>query len=579
MPGEHTHENRRKGADADHGRLPTVTPSQQGVESSGEPISGERVHMLLDAVISVAGDLTLSEVLERIVRRAIGLVGAEYGALGVIGLDRTLVEFHYVGIGEKLRRTIGHLPTGKGILGLLIDEPRPIRLARLSDHPASSGFPAHHPPMGSFLGVPIRIRDEVFGNLYLTEKVGGAEFTEQDEEVVVALATAAGIAIQNARLFGETSRRGKWLTASSEVTTRLLDGAEWEESLDLIVERAQTVGESAVTLLALRSDDHQGRLVVQAVAGTDGRCLRGRPVTTEGTWIGAALASGEPGLRSGDLTEIGWPDPDQPSPVENGAMLVVPVMTEGNAAGVLLLCRAEGHAPYDETDLEMVQNFTQQASLALHYVRAQDYLRRLAVIEDRDRIARDLHDQVIQRMFAIGLGLQGVARRSSRPEVIERIERYVEDLDMTIREVRKAIFFLQEVGGPPTLRKKLLDLVQELAVPLGFEPRLTLDGPLDTIVPDEVAPELLSAFREALTNVARHARASSVDARVLADPSRRRLELHVQDDGVGIPAHLHRRSGLANLVERAERLGGSSSTEPGPGGGTVLLWWVPVLRG
>ncbi|HZC26849.1 MAG TPA: GAF domain-containing protein [Actinopolymorphaceae bacterium] len=541
------------------------------------PGEGDRVQMLLDAVMSVASDLTLSEVLERIVRRAIDLVGARYGALGVIGADRTLAEFHAVGIDDDLRQEIGHLPTGKGILGLLIDEPRPIRLARLSEHPASSGFPPHHPPMRSFLGVPVRIRDDIFGNLYLTEKANGGEFTERDEEVVIALAAAAGIAIQNARLFGETSRRARWLAASSEITGRLLDGADWRQALSLVVDRAQAEGRSEVAILALHVDGETD-LFVQAAAGSSARHLRGRTLSAEGTWISGVVAGGTPALLTGDLSEIGWSDPDLPSPVENGSILAVPLLGDRQPAGVLILGRAEGDPPYDEADLQMVESFSQQAGVALHYVQAQEELRQLAVLEDRDRIARDLHDQVIQRMFAIGLGLQGVARRSSRPEVITRIERYVEDLDTTIREVRKAIFFLQDVGGPPTLRTKVADIARELAVPLGFEPRITLDGPLDTIVPAAIYPDLLSALRETLTNVARHAQASSVDVRVLADSTNRRLELHVRDDGIGLPADLPRRSGLANLAERAERLGGSFSTDCPPGDGTRVLWWVPVMQ-
>ena len=554
-------------------RQQIVMPEAQR-ETAGENPGSER--MLLDAVMSVASGGTLATVLERIVQRAVDLVGATYGALGVIGPDRTLVEFHHVGIADDLRERIGALPVGKGILGLLIDEPRPIRLHRLSSHPASSGFPPHHPPMASFLGVPIRIRDEVFGNLYLTEKVGGAEFTARDEEVAVALAAAAGIAIQNARLYGETSRRGRWLAASSEVTTRLLDGGEWLESLDLIVERAGAVGDSDVAVLALPADDGSG-LVIRAAHGIGASALVGRALPVTGTWLEAVVSGGEPGRRHGDFGELRWPDPDRPSPVENGSVLAVPFAMERRAAGLLVLCRAEGRPAFEPADLDMVGNFAEKAGLGLHYVRSQEELRRLAVLEDRDRIARDLHDQVIQRMFAIGLGLQGVARRSTSPDVIERIQRYVEDLDATIREVRKAIFFLQEVAGPPALRRQLVDICGELGVPLGYEPRITMDGPLDTVVPAPLYPDLQSALREALTNVARHARATSVEVRVFADVDRRRLELHVADNGVGIPADLPRRSGLANLAGRAERLGGSCSAEALPTGGTHLEWWVPLL--
>ncbi|NLV56427.1 MAG: GAF domain-containing sensor histidine kinase [Acidimicrobiales bacterium] len=368
---------------------------------------GPSVGRILDAVVSVGSHLELSEVLERIVINATELVDAQFGALGVLDPSGTrLSEFHTVGVDDALRREIGALPEGHGILGVLIDDPRPLRLPDLSRHPDSYGFPPHHPPMQSFLGVPVKVRDGVFGNLYLTDKRSAPEFSDRDEAMVIALASAAGVAIENARL----------------------------------------------------------------------------------------------------------------------------------------------HARVAE----------------------------LALLEDRERIARDLHDTVIQRIFATGLALQGAARLAERPEVAERIDAAVDDLDVTVRHIRSAIFGLEasraESGG---LRRAVLGLVAEAAGPLGFEPRVLIDGPVDAAVTDATATDLLAALREALTNVARHATATRVDVEVVADDAR--VVLRVIDDGIGPPApDAPRGKGLHNLASRAQRRGGRFALAAGPDGGTVAEWSVPA---
>ena len=377
----------------------------QGRVSMQSNAGPRSLRQLLEAVMTVGSNLELPAVLRHIVESAASLVDARYAALGVVDEAGTaLAEFITVGLDDETYRAIGPLPKGHGILGLLIRQPQPIRLPDLAEHPDSYGFPRHHPPMKSFLGVPIRVRDQVFGNLYLTDKTSAEVFTDIDEELVVGLAAAAGIAIENARLH----------------------------------------------------------------------------------------------LR----------------------------------------------------------------------------VRELAMLEDRERIARDLHDTVIQRLFATGLRLQGAARLAERPEVVERIITSVDDLDLTVKHIRTAIFGLEATRRPGVgLRSRVLSLSSEAAGALGFEPHVLFDGQLDTLTED-LALELLAVLREALANVARHAGAGRVDVEVTSNGH---LTLRVVDDGTGVGAE--RRPGgrgLANMEARAARLGGSVLVKPGAQAGTVVEWRVPL---
>jgi signal transduction histidine kinase len=366
------------------------------------------VQRILDAILAISSDLDLPAVLERIVEVACDQTDAQYGAVGVLGAPSAegeilLVEFFTEGIDADGVRRIGHYPTGLGLLGHLIHDPRPLRLDDLNQHPQSVGFPEGHPPMRTFLGVPIHIRNVVFGNLYLTEKRGGGPFTASDEALTVALARAAGVAIENARLH------------------------------------------------------------------------------------------------------------------------------------------------------ERVQE--------------------LAVLHDRERIARDLHDTVIQRIFATGLGLQGLARIVDDPGVADKIQAAVDDLDATIREIRGVIFELQASDrGIHSVRVRVLALAAEVTPNLGFAPGVRFDGAVDTIIGAELAEHLVAVLRELLSNVIRHARATSVDIRVRAALD---VIVTVEDNGIGVAATSSAGEGLANLAERAVALGGSFSLQPGTTHGTVATWSVP----
>jgi signal transduction histidine kinase len=367
--------------------------------------TNDELRRLLDAILPVASDLSLPIVLERIVASACVLVGARYGALGVLADDMTLSEFITVGIDAETIAAIGPPPQGHGILGLLIWDPKPVRLDDIAAHGETFGFPAHHPPMHSFLGVPVRVRDKVFGNLYLTEKIGAPRFTDEDEELVIGLAAMAGVAIDNARL--------------------------------------------------------------------------------------------------------------------------------------------------------------------------HDRVREVAVVEDRERIARDLHDTVIQRLYATGLSLSATLRYADKPEVVERLSRAIADLDTTMRDIRSTIFALQSADrGLHGLRADVLRLLQQAENALGFTPRATFDGLVDTTVSEGIADHLLAALREVLTNAAKHAHASRIDVLVEVDDTD--VTLRVTDDGVGLPTDRPPGLGLGNLAERATVLGGECVVRQRPEGGTEVCWRVPV---
>jgi signal transduction histidine kinase len=572
----HAHE----GLIPDVGRLRLQTLLEELVERATSVIAAEsRLHRLLDAVVSVASDLSLPDVLRRIVQSSADLVGARYAALGVIGPNRMLMEFIHVGIDDEARARIGDLPTGNGILGLLIDEPRPIRLHDLAEHPQSFGFPANHPPMRSFLGVPIRVRGEVFGNLYLTEKAGGADFTEEDEEIVIALAAAAAVAVENARLFEQTHLREQWLEASTDITGSLLGGGHARETLHLVAGRARAIADAHLVFLALASTDPD-QLLVEVADGPHAEQLTGFVIPAAGTAAGRVYDSGQPELVLDLSTES---EPEQPESriprKELGPTILVPLTAGGHTLGVLLVARAVGALPFTNSDMRMVSGFASHAALTVEYGRAQEDRERLVVFKDRDRIARDLHDMVIQRLFAIGLGLQGTSRLISRPDIATRLTGFVSDLDDTIAEVRRTIFALQNepAADATSLRAQILAAASEAQRTLGFDPHVYFTGPIDTLADNHVAADLIATLREALTNIARHAHAGTAQVSVTADPTTATLELVVTDDGVGIDPGQTRRSGLANLTGRAERNGGTLTISSTPNAGTTLTWRVPVL--
>ncbi|SPL98761.1 GAF:ATP-binding region, ATPase-like [[Actinomadura] parvosata subsp. kistnae] len=532
----------------------------------------DRVHALLEAVVSVGSDLDLETVLRRIVETATTLVDASYGALGVVGEENTLLQFIPVGLTEKEIARIEHWPHGLGLLGLLIKDARPLRLGRISDHPESYGFPPGHPPMGTFLGVPVRVRDEVFGNLYLTEKRGGGEFDEEDEAVVIALATAAGVAVENARLYEESRRRETWLQASAELTTSLLSGADPHEVLATMAARARRMCDADLVQVLLPEPSHEW-LTVAVADGEGADELLGATFDTAATLAGDAFTQGEP-LAETDLQNV----TDLDSPLRRlgyGPALLVPVGAAPHVRGVLTLTKRSGRLPFSRADQQMLQAFAGQAAIALELAEARRDAERLGLLEDRDRIAKDLHDVVIQRLFATAMTLMSTVRLVERPEASKRLQHAIDELDETIRQIRSSIFALQGTreDSAPSLRAQIVDLVEGAGGHLGFMPGLRMEGQIDTLVGEQPAEHLLAVLREALSNVVRHSHATR--AEVSIEVADRRLTLTITDNGVGA-GEGGRRSGLRNIEERAARLGGTAELDAPQQGGTRLRWQVPL---
>jgi signal transduction histidine kinase len=536
----------------------------------------DRMRGLLDAVLAVASGLELDATLRRIVQAAVDLVDAQYGALGVLGPAGGISRFIYVGIDEQTRAGMGHPPQGKGLLGELIVNPRPLRVAELGDHPASVGFPPNHPPMRSFLGVPVRMGESVYGNLYLTEKQGGGGFTADDEVVLEALAAAAGVAVENAQLYEQGRVRAQWLEAAAEIRTELLTGATVEDALALITRRALELSASEIACVVLGPDPQTGRYRVTALCGPgEARPDHDRgvdPVVEDpGPVVGPVVVDGVPVLvdRVGELFP-GSPVLAGCSGPAAGALL----RSGEKVTGALVVMRGPGGPPYRPDELPLIVSFAEQATLAVDLAEKNRVQRQLDVFADRDRIARDLHDHVIQRLFATGMSLQSTLRRTVEPQVQHRLQHAVDELDQTVREIRTAIFDLHVpvAGSGAGLRRRLLDATAAAVEGSAVSPSVRVAGPVDSLVGAEVAEHAEAVVREALSNVVRHARASTVTVTVDAADD---LVIEVRDDGVGIdPAAA--RSGLRNLERRARDCGGQLTVDAPPGGGTLLRWRVPL---
>lgn len=529
----------------------------------------DRLDGLIDAILAITSGLKLDATLRAIVHTAAELVDARYGALGVRGYDHRLVEFVYEGIDEETRHLIGSLPEGRGVLGALIEEPKPIRLDDISRHPASVGFPLHHPPMRTFLGVPVRIRDEVFGNLYLTEKADGQPFSDDDEVLVQALAAAAGIAVDNARLFEESRTREAWIEATRDIGTQMLAGVDPAMVFRLIAEEALTLMAGAATLVAVPLDDEAPAcevddLVIVEVAGEISPAVKQMTVAVSGTSIGGVFHDRTP--RRFDRLDLAVD-----GPVEPGPALVLPLRAADTVAGVLVALRSADEQPFSDKQLDMMAAFADQAALAWRLATAQRQMREVEILTDRDRIARDLHDHVIQRLFAVGLTLQGAAPRARVPAVRESIYSSIDDLQEIIQEIRSAIFDLHAGPSRATgLRHRLDKVIDQLAIP-ALHTTVQYTGPL-SVVDTVLANHAEAVLREAVSNAVRHANATSLAINVSVEDD---VRVEVVDDGVGISGDITE-SGLRNLRQRADDAGGEFTVENMPTGGTLLRWSAPL---
>lgn len=588
----------RNQAVADHPRLELDQLLAQLVDRAREVMgTQDRLQGLLRANQAIIGDHGLPAVLEQIVAAARELVGARYAALGVLDRHGGLAEFIHLGMPPETVVAIGDLPRGKGLLGALIDEPHPVRLDDLGRHPRSSGFPAHHPPMGTFLGVPIRIRDEVFGNLYLTGSDRGG-FTAEDQDLVVALAATAAMVIDNARHYDASERKGAWLTATAEVTRRMLDLAGESAPLELIAEHAlRLAGADLVAVLLPVNAGRELLRIETAIAGPDDRATAARLVglvSPMGSTLSSLVFTTGRSVRLDDAkVHPGLPPSMLTDAMDAGPILVTPLRDADRTRGVLAIARRAGRVPFEPEDLDLAGGFANQASLALELAEARIERERATILDERDRIAADLHDHIIQRLFGAGLALHGVAARLGPDPMRDRVTRVIDDLDDTIAQIRTSIFAMRNAGRdtPEGLRSRVLATVGEAAATLGHTPALRFSGPIDTLMTSglecALVDDLIAVLRESLTNVARHAQARRVEVDLSIEDCNRLgagtepaaastwLAVQIIDDGVGI-GDSTRRSGLANLERRALRHGGTMSVDRRRPHGTTVRWSIPV---
>ena len=533
----------------------------------------DRKDVLLEAGLTLASELSLPVVLQRIVDLAAQVTEARYGALGVIGESGELVEFITTGLSARQRRAIGALPRGRGILGLLIQEPKAIRITNIAEHPKSVGFPANHPPMKSFLGAPVQAMGKVFGNIYLAEKRGDSKFSREDEDSVVILATQAGAAIANATLYAETRRRERWLDALRDITSAILSGSDSDALLARIAEHARDLaGADAASILTASSNPDQ--LVVSAAVGAYAAQVRGQSVPAARSISGAVMTHGRPLVTDDAAQHItGYQPVIRRGHV--GPAIFVPLRVRGRATGTLMVANLKGGRRFDPDTVRLVETFADQASVAMEYVRAQADVRRVELLEERERIAKDLHDGIIQSLFAVGMNLQVTALMPGSAETAARVEGAVGELDNVIRDVRNYIFGLRPgILADRQLDQALRTLGQDVEVNTGSRVMVEVDGGLAARLSGR-SHEIVQLTREALSNVARHANAMHSTVR-LAQAGRSAV-LTIEDDGSGFdPRRESGGSGLRNMRQRASALGGTLRITSKDAQGTMVRITFPI---
>jgi signal transduction histidine kinase len=535
----------------------------------------DRNDQMLESVLLIASDLSIQVVLQRIIELAVKLTHARYGALGVVGSDGHLLDFITIGLTLEERQAIGPLPVGEGILGVLIRDAMPLRLPRISKDPRHVGFPPNHPPMESFLGAPVKARGEVFGNIYLTEKVGAPEFDAEDEAALLVLATHAGVAIENARLYEQARRRGQWLEAVREISSSILAGTEIDGVLQIIARRARELVDAATsTIVTPAPGGDIDSLTIKVADGAHALQLIGLPVPTKGSVSGDVIQSGQPEVLA-DASTDGRTYQPMIALGNMGPMVLVPLVLRGRPFGTLTVANPVGGAAFDKEAVRLLETFADQASVALEYGRAQDELNRLNLLDERERIGRELHDGVIQSLFSVGMGLQATATRSRDPEVESRVEAAVAEIDRAIRDLRNYIFGL----SPGILADRQLEqALQDLAREFGEKSGVTTVTDIDGTVAAELAPraaDVVQLTREALSNVGRHAQAATCRVSLHRDGDDAVLE--IDDDGRGFdPAAPQTGLGLRNLKDRVIAIGGRVTIASKAGEGTTVQIAIPT---
>jgi signal transduction histidine kinase len=530
--------------------------------------SPDRRDLLLEAGLALTSELSLPSLLRRIVRLACQLTDARYGALGVLGPGGGISQFVTHGVSAVERGRIGRLPEGRGILGALLRPGPPLRLDDLGSDSRSVGFPPHHPPMRSFLGAPVVIRRTVFGSIYLTEKQGGLPFTADDQLSLEVLAGQAAVAVANATLYQRAVSRQRWLAALREVAQATITGGEPSEALRLVAAYSRELIGGGAALLARTDGGIRQEPEVLAAAGPGARSLARR--------LGAATRDPVAGaVRRGRQLVIQVPAATRTGRSPGTAPLaVLPFGQGGPNRGVLLALGAAGAPLPEEEAVEMLTALAAQTAVALQFQQSQSERQRLALLDERERIAKELHDGVIQSLFAVGMGLQAVAPATD-DVTRQRLERAVLELDQVIGDLRQYIFGLRPgILGSSRLADAMRRLGEDFQDRCGVHTVVEVDSEVEARLGAQ-AGELLQLTREALSNVGRHAQATS--CRVRARAQARSTVVTISDDGRGFAVRRARGrgQGLQNMRDRARGIGGRLAITSAPGRGARLRLVVP----
>ncbi|MEZ7897396.1 MAG: GAF domain-containing protein [Flaviflexus sp.] len=540
---------------------------------------------LFDSALALTSRLDITSALQEFVESARRLTGAQYAALGILGSRGETVAFHYTGMNAPDVDKLPHPPHGHGVFAEIPTD-SPLIINDLSTHPAFEGWPSYHPRMKNFLGVPVRIQEQVFGRIYLADK--DTDFNDDDASNISMLASAAAIAVQNARLYSESENRAAWIGVSQQITTALLEGTDEEEALELIAKKMREVSKSCTALIVLPSvgdawvceiaDGLNADEMIGLEFPPDGRV---QTVIREGSGVVVDSMTRTRTMRIPELRGY-------------GPALYAPMILDGAGAGVIILLRSRNQPEFDLADLAMAESVSKQAALALELAAARHAQDVAAQIDERAAISRDLHDLAIQQLFATGMQITTIKDdledKGTDPEVLDLLNQAISSVDESVKEIRQIVHRLREPDANVVLVERLRREASVARNSLGFAPSfvISLDG--ETLPPDvdantvtqidnrvgaDVADDIVAVTREGLSNAARHAKASSLAVTVSVDGGQ--ATVRVADDGVGLSPAQSRRSGLSNLAARARRHHGTFSMVPGDGHGTVLTWSVPLI--
>jgi signal transduction histidine kinase len=544
-----------------------ITPSQN------------RLRALVDAGVAITSELSLDALLQRLVEAAAELTGARYAALGVIDRSGSELErFLTTGMDSETHAAIGDLPRGRGILGVLISEDTPLRLHDLGQDPRAVGFPPNHPPMSTFLGVPIHLRGIAYGNLYLTEKAEGEDFTEEDQELVGLLASQAAVAIENARLYEAATTWSKQLESLNEVGNALATETDLDRLLDLIARRSRELLDARLVTVLLPSGPDEMRFV--AVAGEGGEQIVGETIPRSTSKTGRVLERGQ-SERVDSVLDDPDVDPHATRLLAARTGLWVPLLVRGRAIGVLAAHDKLGRdVRFTETDLRLAETFAARAALAVDLSGriASDSLRRAVEAQEleRRRLARELHDETGQALTSILLGLKGLEEglddagsRAAAADLRELVVSTLQDVRRLAVELRPSA--LDDFGLVAALERLAASFGEQTGITVDFETSLA-----DERLPAEVETALYRIVQESLTNVVKHARARHVS--VLLARKSGAIKAVVEDDGQGFdPAgDRHDGFGLVGMRERLALLGGRLEVESSSEAGTTIVAEVPL---